>query len=492
MTKQISLFFLLAGLAFAGHSRYRDEYTRNFDKTLSIPNGARVSIENRFGDITVRTHPQQDVVIHAEIHVSASDSKEAKEYADRVEILVEPSAELFIQTKYPETPKSFFGIHDISFSVRYEVTIPESSPLRARNAFGAVLAAGLKAGSDIVTSHGDLKLRDSRGTERLENSFAAIEVDHNVGDVTVETTNGAVTAGDVTGSLSVRDRFASVKVARVSNRLSITNGNGSVDVSDCGAEAEIRTSFGAVTVQNVRGGLTVDNQNGRVDATNTSGPTTLHTSFAAVNFSEIGGSLSIRSNNGAITGNKVSGSLTVVASFGAVQVSDIQQEAHIETQNAEVTVDKTGGPAQIKTSFGAVRATNIGGELTVNAVNGSVHASTTKGAQVTTSFGGVSLDGIAGPVSVQNQNGSVEVASALRNTCEPIDIRTSFGAIRVKLPPDASYRVAARTSMSKIRSDFPLTVQGSLESDAVNGTIGAGKCDMNLTDQNGSIEILKF
>jgi hypothetical protein len=489
--KIVALGSVLAVSALGGGSLNREEYHRAFDKTVTVQNAERVAMEHKFGDIVIHTHPQQDVVIHADIRVSASDAAEAKQYADRVEILVEATSELFIRTRYPEAPKSFFGMHNISFSVHYDVTIPESSPLQVRNSFGAVFASGVKAGSELITSHGELKFQDGRGTQRLENSFARVEVDHNAGDVTVETTNGDVKAGDITGALSVRDRFAKVTAERVSSRLNINNGNGEVIVNDGGGDAEIKTSFAGVVVHNLHGGLIVNNNNGRVDATNITGAATLNTSFAEVTFNDIGHQLSIRSNNGKVIGTKVGGGLTIVNSFGGVQVSDIQHEVHIESGNADVTVDKTGGPADIKTSFGGVRATNIAGLLTVKNNNGSVKASTVQGAQVTTSFAAVILENVTGPVNVINQNGSVEVSSTTHESCQPLGIRTSFGAIRVRLQPEASYKVTAKTSFGKIRSDYPLTLQGSMSSDEVNGTIGGGRCEMSLVDQNSGIEILK-
>jgi DUF4097 and DUF4098 domain-containing protein YvlB len=246
-----------------------------------------------------------------------------------------------------------------------------------------------------------------------------------------------------------------------------------------------------VLVRNVRGSVIVGNTNGKVDATTIGGAATLNTTFGEVTFSDIGRQLSTRSNNGRVIGNKVGGSLTLVASFGAVQVSDIQHDVHIESGNGDVSIDKAGGAAEVRTTFGAVHATNIGGLLTVNNTNGSVRASNVQGTQIATSFGAVILENVAGPIHVQDQNGAVEASSTLRGTCEPVFVRTSFGTIRVHVQPDASYRVSAKTSFSKIRSDFPLTVLGSLASDSVDGTIGAGRCEMSLVDQNAAIEILK-
>ena len=73
-------------------------------------------------------------------------------------------------------------------------------------------------------------------------------------------------------------------------------------------------------------------------------------------------------------------------------------------------------------------------------------------------------------------------------------LRTSFGALRFVLPPNPDYRVEARTSFGRIRSDVTLsssaqdagTNEGSL-----SGTIGTGRCPLVLTNSNGSIEIAR-
>src|SRR5216683_3008185 len=123
MKRRISLLSL--GLALALVASARDEFTRDFDKTVQVRTGAKIWIENKFGDVVVRSHAQQDVIIHAAIRVSASDSSLAKQYADRVEIFVQPASDLAIRTHYPEAREwSNFGGRDVSFSVHYEIMVP--------------------------------------------------------------------------------------------------------------------------------------------------------------------------------------------------------------------------------------------------------------------------------------------------------------------------------------------------------------------------------
>jgi DUF4097 and DUF4098 domain-containing protein YvlB len=187
----------------------------------------------------------------------------------------------------------------------------------------------------------------------------------------------------------------------------------------------------------------------------------------------------------------VGGALAVENSFGSVKVSDVQGGVDIHSRNGAVWLSKVRGEANVKTSFGAVEARDIGGPLTVENANGAVTASNARGAQVTTSFASVVLDGMAGPVRIIDQNGAVDAASSLDGSCQPILIRTSFSTLRVRLHSGASYHVAAKTSFGSIRTDFPLSVSGSLSKDNLDGVIGSGHCEMTLTDNNGAIEIVK-
>lgn len=490
MVNAIKIFLFSLGLALSAMGR--EEYTRNFDKSANLRQGQALLIEHKLGDIIVHTHAEQDLTIHAEIHVSAGDRNKAEQFANQIQILTDPSsAEFAIRTRYPEFTNGLFsGSNAISYSVRYDLTIPESTPLTVRNGFGAVSVSGLKADGTITTSHGSLTVRDGRGARRLVNSFGSVELTNNAGPVTIQNTNGSVKASDVKGPLTIDDRFGSISAERIGSDLAITNSNGSVDVVDCGGATTIKNAFASVTVRNIRGDLVIHNGNGKVEAVTVKGSADLNTSFGEVSFSDIGGNVSVRSNNSQIQGVRVKGSARINNSFGRVAISEVDRDVDVQSGNGEVSVSAIRGDASLKTSFAAVDASNISGALSVIDSNGSVTATKARAATVKTSFGGVTLQQIAGAITVDNQNGAVEASSDATGTCQPISIRTSFSPIRVHLRGNPNYRVAATTSFGKIQSDFPLTVSGSISADSLSGTIGEGRCDLKLTGNNGTIQIL--
>src|SRR6266496_2183249 len=203
----------------------REEFTRSFQKTLPLKAGQRFSIENRNGDIRIRTHSEPQVSIDAKIRVSSSDREGAEKFSNEIRIEAEARGEgVSVRTVFPEKKWHFEGRGYISYSVDYEITMPEAALLTARNRFGDIEVTGLKAAGDVFNGNGKVAFRDTRGRQRIENSFGAVEMTGNAGDATIVNQNGTVTASDVQGDLEVRDRFGRVSVTKVSKRCQVTNG----------------------------------------------------------------------------------------------------------------------------------------------------------------------------------------------------------------------------------------------------------------------------
>ncbi len=432
----------------------REEYTRNFDKTVPVASGQRLRVVHRMGDIFIRTQPKGELTVHAVIRTSALSGNDAKQFADRIRIDVQPSGStMLVETLYPKQEDGESWFRNMSYSVSYEITMPENSPLEISNSFGAVSVTGLKSDGEITTSHGRLEFRDGRGTQRLEDAFAPVEVSRNAGDLSVSDTNASVTIADVSGQVRVKDRFGKVTVTK-SGRTTIMSGNGAVDLSQIGGDVHVTTSFAPVSARSVKGNLSITNQNGDVDAVGVTGSAELSTSFASVRFDDIGGWVTIQGQNSRVRGNKAAGPATIQNSFAPIDLTDVPKGVKIVSQNSSVTVTDVGEAA------------------------------------VKTSFGGVVLAGVGGSVNVENQNGSIDVAMSRQQSCRPISIRTSFSSLKLRLPENPSYSLTAKTSFGKIQSDFPVMVSGSLSTDSVSGKIGAGVCSLNLVNQNGGIQIL--
>jgi DUF4097 and DUF4098 domain-containing protein YvlB len=189
----------------------------------------------------------------------------------------------------------------------------------------------------------------------------------------------------------------------------------------------------------------------------------------------------------------IRGAVTLKSSFGAIEATNIPKGIRAVTGNGAITLTDIGADAYAKTSLGSIDAERINGNLTAEDSNGSVTARNVKGdTTVTTSFSGVTLESIGGRIRVDNQNGGISV-TALRpaSGCRDISLKTSFSSIHVRIPEGVGYNLAARTSFGRVSSELPVTATGNIGGESLNGTIGQGGCQLQLTNSNGSIEIAK-
>jgi hypothetical protein len=507
----------------------QEQVTRDFQKTLSLTVGQSFRIENKFGEVRIHGESGRELKISATIRAQADSREQAQSFADKVQIDVEQTAQgVQVRTNYPEDNRNWFGRKNASYSVDYDIAMPVDAPLFVRNSFGSVNATGVRSKSEFENSHGSLNVRDT-GAARLSNSFGSIELTGARGDSTISDNNGSVQVSDVKGSLEVRNRFGSILVREVQGAASITGGNGAVNLTDAGS-ANVINSFGSVEARNIRGDLIVHDNNGNVDVSGIGGAADITDSFGNVTFSDVKGRVNCTTNNGRVSGSSLSGNAVTIrdsfgnlelsniagslnaetsngkitlrsargivelkSSFGAIEASDVSKGIRAITGNGSITLTDIGGETFAKTSFGSVSAERIGGNLVVENTNGSVTARNIKGdASVTTSFAGVTLESISGKITVNNQNGGISVAAArTASGCRDIALKTSFSSIRVSIPEGLGYNVMARTSFGRISSDLPITATGSIAPDAINGTIGSGGCQLQLTDANGSIEITR-
>lgn len=490
MLPRVALTLLLLGV----HLFAREEFTRTFQKTVTLPAAQRIEVDNRFGDVLVRAQPGGNVAISAAIKATAGDLAEAKRIAERIVIDVQQSASaLTIRTRYPDEPHGFpFGRRHVSFSVSYDILLPETSPLRVRNSFGGVVVTDVKADAAITNSNGKLIFRDGRGAHHLENSFGPLEVEGNSGDVWIVNANGPVRATNITGSVDLRNQFGEVLVRRVSGTVKIANANGSVDLSGAGGPANITNSFGSVTASGLKGNLTVRNPNGDITATGIAGDADLNTTFGAVKFFDIGKRLTVQAANSGISGSKVGEGATIGTSFGPVDLRDVSGSVNVRNANAAVTVQSAAGPVEVRDSFGAVDVRGVRKGARVVSANGDITlADVGEEAYAKTSFGQVRAERVGGPVTVENANGAVVVSGVPAKPCSPVALTTSFSHLKLYLTEGAGYNLTAKTSFGKIHSELDVAASGTVTADALAGRIGGGGCELRLTNSNGGIEILK-
>jgi len=101
---------LMTSQALATNQPDREDFTRDFQKNLTLPTGQVVRLEHRQGNVTVRTHTERELKLQASIRVSAPDKQEAAQFGNQIQILVDQTAAgVSIRTQYPQESSGLFS-----------------------------------------------------------------------------------------------------------------------------------------------------------------------------------------------------------------------------------------------------------------------------------------------------------------------------------------------------------------------------------------------
>jgi DUF4097 and DUF4098 domain-containing protein YvlB len=150
---------------------------------------------------------------------------------------------------------------------------------------------------------------------------------------------------------------------------------------------------------------------------------------------------------------------------------------HMSTNNNDTQVHfdvrlPAGVNLIANTVNGEIKAESLQGDVNAHTVNGSVRVST------------------AGSAEAATVNGSVTASMGRFDLRDGATFQTVNGDVTVNLPPGVDASVRADTLNGSVRSEFPITVQGTVSPRRLRGTIGNGGRELRLSTVNGSIRLL--
>jgi DUF4097 and DUF4098 domain-containing protein YvlB len=143
-------------------------------------------------------------------------------------------------------------------------------------------------------------------------------------------------------------------------------------------------------------------------------------------------------------------------------------------------VRSTNGDIELSGRFADVKASTTNGDLKLEGASGHIVLSTTNG--------GIKASEVKGPVDAHTTNGSILID--LRSVESGIDAETTNGSITLKAGAELNAELRAHTTNGRIRTDFPITIQGLVQSrKTVEGKLGSGGPTIDLRTTNGSITL---
>jgi DUF4097 and DUF4098 domain-containing protein YvlB len=192
------------------------------------------------------------------------------------------------------------------------------------------------------------------------------------------------------------------------------------------------------------------------------------------------------SGNQSLDGLQLSSSAE--AGSGNVTAQNMVGDLRVITGSGDLKIDSVKGALHAKSGSGTIRATGVAGEVSASTGSGNVEVQQAAPGNVAimTGSGGVTLSGVRGGLKIQTGNGEIHVAGEPKGDWH---VGTGSGNIDLTLPSQASFNLDATTSSGSVELHRPLTVQGLVSRNHLQGKTGNGGALLDAHTASGNIEI---
>jgi len=240
----------------------------------------------------------------------------------------------------------------------------------------------------------------------------------------------------------------------------------------------------------------VDSEQGEIILAGVAGGAQLSTSFGDVEADDITGTLSIDTKSGQVTARHIHAAAQVIeisSDFGSIRLEDALATAiTLRSKSGELHLTQVVATETVvgETDFGGVLLENVkspvyqmttkSGAIEIRAVSGRMTAQTDFGDVTITEASEVTLE-------LSTKNGAITFAGTLGSG--PHTIATDFGNIRLTLPQSVAFDFDFTTDFGKIKSEFPMTINGTPDQEHWQGMINQGGALVTASTKSGNISL---
>ena len=180
--------------------------------------------------------------------------------------------------------------------------------------------------------------------------------------------------------------------------------------------------------------------------------------------------------------------VTAKTGSGNVTAENMGGEVHLSSGSGDIKVNSVKGALVANTGSGNIRANDLGGEVFVNTGSGDVevHQSAAGDVKVETGSGNIRLFGIKGGLRASAGSGDIHAEGEATHDWR---LGAGSGNITLHLPAQASFNLDARTSSGTLRVRPPVTAQGTISRNHIQGKVGNGGVILDIHTGSGDIEI---
>jgi Putative adhesin len=198
--------------------------------------------------------------------------------------------------------------------------------------------------------------------------------------------------------------------------------------------------------------------------------------------------LNSRSGSGDLTVNGLQLPATAKTGSGNITVEHVNAEVRANSGSGDLRINSVKGVLYCETGSGNIHADDIAGDVFANTGSGNIEVRQSAGGSVKaeTGSGNIKLNGVKGGLRAEAGSGDIHAEG------EPTSdwrLGAGSGNITLKVPTQASFNIDARTSSGSLKVNHPVTMQGSLSHNHIQGKVGNGGVLLDLHTGSGDIQV---
>ena len=301
---------------------FGNKYTFTSTQDADFPANSSLRVINERGDVklTASNDNKVHVITNSTAVAQSQDEAEKMNQARLPKITVEGSVVVIDST----------GTGGVSNANRARVNMEIQVPR--------------KAGADIMTLRGDVRVIGRDGDVKAETKRGDVQIEDVNGKAEIHARHSDVTASKVTGDVSVEGSISDCTVSDVGGQVELRGDYyGSIQVSRVPKPVRFQSSRTDLEIAHLDGTMTMESGDFRVSSL--AGPVTLRTRSKEVHFESFSGDLTLDDSNGEVEVRVTKlpvGNIDITNRNGAIRLSLPEKGAFsldASTRNGEINSD---------------------------------------------------------------------------------------------------------------------------------------------------------
>ncbi|MGB8190753.1 MAG: hypothetical protein WCF67_02485 [Chitinophagaceae bacterium] len=206
---------LLSNAAIAQKKTYEFAKDRTISQTYSASGNDKLTINNQFGNVVVKTWSKNEVKVDIKIAVSSTVKEDADEMFEKIDVNHgKDGNNIYFKTtmeknkdknKDKEKEKNQSGSRSNSINIDYEINMPAGLTLDLENKFGKTILPDLQGKVDIEQQFGDLQAGRLSKPGKIDVRFGSADIEAvEGGTYDFQFVNNTAVVKNATGDIKVK------------------------------------------------------------------------------------------------------------------------------------------------------------------------------------------------------------------------------------------------------------------------------------------------